>query len=71
MLELAVTFNRSLDRLTGSEQALAKQTVVDYMTDPTRPGLSLHRIDRARDRRFWVMLTPRDRAARASGKRDA
>jgi hypothetical protein len=35
MLELAVTFNRSLDRLTATEQALAKQTVFDYMADPT------------------------------------
>jgi hypothetical protein len=60
MLELAVTFNRSLDRLTASEQALAKQTVFDYMADPTRPGLSLHRIDRARDRRFWTIRSGLD-----------
>jgi hypothetical protein len=60
MLELAVTFNRSLDRLTASEQALAKQTVFDYMTDPTRPGLSLHRIDRARDKRFWTIRSGLD-----------
>jgi AAA domain len=60
MLELAVTFNRSLDRLTAGEQALAKQVVVDYMTDPTRPGLSLHRVDRARDRRFWTIRSGLD-----------
>jgi hypothetical protein len=47
MLELALTFNRSLDRLTAPEQSSAKQIVFDYMSDPTRPGLSLHRVDRA------------------------
>jgi len=60
MLELAVTFNRSLGRLTAGEQALAKQIVVDYMTDPTRPSLSLHRVDRARDKRFWTIRASRD-----------
>src|SRR5260370_26066856 len=60
MLELAVTFNRSLDRLTASEQALAKQIVFDYMADPTRPSLSLHRVDRARDKRFWTIRANRD-----------
>src|SRR5262252_3276481 len=60
MLELAITFNRSLDRLTASEQALAKQIVFDYMADPTRPSLSLHRIDRARDKRLWTIRASRD-----------
>jgi hypothetical protein len=60
MLELALTFNRSLDRLTAAEQASAKQIAFDYMADPTRPGLSLHRADRARDKRFWTIRVNRD-----------
>src|SRR5262245_35622270 len=60
MLELANTFHRSLGRLTAMEQAEAKQVVFDYMTDPGRPGLSLHRVDRARDRRFWTIRVNRD-----------
>jgi hypothetical protein len=55
MLELAITFNRSLGRLTASEQALAKQVVFDYMANPARPGLSPHPVDRARDKRFWTI----------------
>jgi hypothetical protein len=60
MLELAVTFNRSLNRLTAAEQAMAKQIVFDYMADPTRPSLALHRVDRARDKRFWTIRASRD-----------
>ena len=39
MLELARTFNRSLDRLTGAEQGAVKPVVFDYMadSDATRP----------------------------------
>jgi hypothetical protein len=60
MLELALTFNRSLGRLPAVEQAAAKQIVFDYMADATRPGLSLHRIDRVRDKRFWTIRVNRD-----------
>ncbi len=60
MLELARTFNRSLDRLTTTEQGAVKPVVFDYMADPMRPGLSLHRLDRARDKRFWTIRVNRD-----------
>ncbi|MBR1032960.1 UvrD-helicase domain-containing protein [Bradyrhizobium liaoningense] len=60
MLELANTFHRSLDRLTNVEQMAAKTVVFDYMADPSRPGLSLHRIDRARDKGFWTIRVNRD-----------
>lgn len=60
MLELANTFNRSLTRLTNAEQTAAKTIVVDYMSDPTRPGLSLHRVDRAREKNFWTIRVNRD-----------
>jgi hypothetical protein len=60
MLELANTFHRSLDRLTNTEQAAAKTVVFDYMADPSRPGLSLHRVDKARDKGFWTIRVNRD-----------
>jgi hypothetical protein len=60
MLELARTFNRSLDRLSAVEQGAVKPVVFDYMADPTRPGLSVHRIDKARDKRFWTIRVNRD-----------
>ncbi|WGS18959.1 UvrD-helicase domain-containing protein [Bradyrhizobium sp. ISRA463] len=60
MLELANTFHRSLDRLTNAEQMATKTVVFDYMADPSRPGLSAHRIDRARDKGFWTIRVNRD-----------
>src|SRR5258708_39427294 len=60
MLELANRFHRSLDRLTNAEQAAAKTVVFDYMADPSRPGLSLHRVDKARDKGFWTIRVNRD-----------
>lgn len=60
MLELANTFHRSLDRLTNAEQMATKNVVFDYMADPSRPGLSLHRVDRARDKGFWTIRVNRD-----------
>lgn len=60
MLELANTFHRSLDRLTNAEQTAAKTVVFDYMADPSRPGLSLHRVDRAKDKGFWTIRVNRD-----------
>jgi hypothetical protein len=60
VLELANTFHRSLDRLTNAEQAAAKTVVFDYMADQSRPGLSLHRVDKARDKGFWTIRINRD-----------
>lgn len=60
MIELANTFNRSLDRLNNAEQSAAKNVVFDYMADPSRPGHSLHRVDRAKDKGFWTIRVNRD-----------
>jgi mRNA-degrading endonuclease RelE of RelBE toxin-antitoxin system len=50
---IADTFNRSLDKLDGQSQNLIKQTAFDMQRDPENPGLKLHRLERARDKRFW------------------
>jgi len=50
---IADTFIESLTRLTGAEQKAVKLTAFDLQMNPARPGLSFHRLDRARDKRFW------------------
>lgn len=57
---IADTFTDSLARLTGDEQKLAKTTAFDLQLDPVNPGMQLHRLDRAKDRRFWSLRVGRD-----------
>lgn len=52
-LRIADTFTASLSRLTRDEQKAAKTTAFDLQVDPESPGLSFHKLDRARDKRFW------------------
>jgi mRNA-degrading endonuclease RelE of RelBE toxin-antitoxin system len=47
------TFTDSLARLTGDEQKLVKTTVFDLQVNPGNPGHSLHKLDGAKDKRFW------------------
>ncbi len=57
---IADTFTASLAKLTGDEQKAAKTTAFDLQLDPSAPGLSFHRIDRAKDRNFWSVRVSRD-----------
>jgi hypothetical protein len=50
---IADTFTDSLARLTGDEQKTAKTTAFDLQMNPSSPGLSFHRLDKARDKNFW------------------
>lgn len=50
---IADTFIQSLTRLTGAEQKAVKLAAFDLQMNPARPGFSFHRLDRARDKRFW------------------
>jgi len=50
---IADTFTDSLVKLSGDEQKAVKTTVFDLQTDPSRPSLQFHRLDRARDKNFW------------------
>lgn len=59
-LQLATSFLRALGSLTPKEQAAALATVTAYNSDPSQPGLSLHRVDRARDERLWTARVNRD-----------
>jgi hypothetical protein len=59
-LRIADTFTDALTRLTGQEQAAVKQAAFDLQVNPSAPGLSLHRVDRARDKDFWTARVNRD-----------
>ena len=51
---IADSFSASLARLTAQEQKAAKTAAFDLQMTPDNPGLSLHRVDRARDKGFWT-----------------
>src|SRR6185312_4463846 len=57
---IADTFTDSLARLTGDEQKAVKTTAFDLQVNPAAPGLSFHKLDRARDKRFWSVRVSRD-----------
>jgi hypothetical protein len=50
---IADSFTDSLARLTGQEQKAAKTAAFDLQLNPSQPGLSFHRVDRAKDPNFW------------------
>jgi hypothetical protein len=49
-----------LGRLTGDEQKQVKTTAFDLQLNPAQPGMSLHKLDRARDKNFWSVRVSRD-----------
>ena len=49
---IADTFTASLARLTGDEQKAVKTTAFDLQLNPANPGMSLHKLDRAKDKHF-------------------
>ncbi len=57
---IAETLIESLTRLTADEQKAVKTTVFDLQANPAQPGLKFHRLDRARDKRFWSVRVGRD-----------
>jgi superfamily I DNA/RNA helicase/mRNA-degrading endonuclease RelE of RelBE toxin-antitoxin system len=60
LVRIADTFTDSLARLTGDEQKAVKTTAFDLQLNPADPGLSIHRLDRAKDRNFWSVRVSRD-----------
>src|SRR6476619_7997249 len=57
---IADTFTDSLTRLTADEQKAVKTTAFDLQTNPAHPSLQFHRLDRAKDRRFWSVRAGSD-----------
>jgi len=57
---IADTFTDSLARLTGEEQKQVKTTAFDLQINPANPGMSFHKLDRAKDTRFWSVRVGSD-----------
>ncbi len=57
---IADTFTGSLARLTGDEQKAVKTTAFDLQVNPAAPGLSFHKLDKARDKNFWSVRVSSD-----------
>ena len=57
---IADTFTDSLARLAGEEQKAAKTTAFDLQLDSSAPGLSFHKLDRAKDKNFWSVRVNRE-----------
>lgn len=57
---IADTFTNSLARLTGEEQKQVKTTAFDLQMNPASPGMSFHKLDRAKDPNFWSVRVSRD-----------
>lgn len=57
---IADTFTDSLARLTGDEQKAVKTTAFDLQMNPAAPGLSFHKLDKARDKNFWSVRVSGD-----------
>lgn len=57
---IADTFLGSLARLTNDEQKAVKQTAFELQIDPSSPGMSFHKLDRATDKNFWSVRVNSD-----------
>ena len=59
-IRIASTFTESLARLTSQEQSVAKLAAFDLQAQAALPGDRFHRLDRARDKRFWSVRVNAD-----------
>src|SRR5664280_1454216 len=57
---IADTFADSLARLTGDEQKAVKTTAFDLQMNQASPGLSFHKLDKAKDKNFWSVRVTSD-----------
>jgi hypothetical protein len=57
---IADTFTDSLARLTGEEQKAVKTTAFDLQLTPAHPSLQFHKLDKAKDKRFWSIRVSSD-----------
>jgi superfamily I DNA/RNA helicase len=57
---IADTFTDSLSRLRGEEQKAAKTTAFDLQINPAGPGMSFHKLDKAKDKNFWSVRVSSD-----------
>jgi mRNA-degrading endonuclease YafQ of YafQ-DinJ toxin-antitoxin module len=57
---IADTFYKALTKLSNEEMKAAKMTVFDLQADMSGNSLRLHKLDRAKDKRFWSVSVNMD-----------
>src|SRR6201987_3879979 len=57
---IADTFTDSLARFTREERKACNTSAFDLQIDPANPGLSFHKLDKAKDKNFWSVRVNRD-----------
>ncbi len=57
---IADTFYKALTKLSNEEMKAAKMTVFDLQADRSGNSLRLHKLDRAKDKRFWSVSVNMD-----------
>jgi mRNA-degrading endonuclease RelE of RelBE toxin-antitoxin system len=57
---IADSFQTSLGKLATDEQKLVKTTVFDLQVNPANPGHQFHKLERAKDPRFWSVRVSSD-----------
>jgi hypothetical protein len=57
---IAHTFTDGLARLTSEEQKAVKTTAFDLQVNLANPGTSFHKLDKGRDKNFWLVRVSSD-----------
>src|SRR5690348_5003235 len=57
---IADTFTDSLAQLTGDEQKAVKTAAFDLQLNPAHPSFQFHKLDKAKDKRFWSVRVSSD-----------
>jgi superfamily I DNA/RNA helicase/mRNA-degrading endonuclease RelE of RelBE toxin-antitoxin system len=57
---IATTFIESLARLTDDEQKTVRMTALELQINPASPGMSFHKLDKAKDKNFWSVRVTSD-----------
>ena len=57
---IADTFTDSLAKLNGDEQKAVKTAAFDLQLNPAHPALQFHKLDKAKDPRFWAVRVSLD-----------
>jgi mRNA-degrading endonuclease RelE of RelBE toxin-antitoxin system len=57
---IADTFTDSLSKLTNEEQKAVKTTAFDLQMNPANSGMQFHKLEKAKDKRFWSVRVSSD-----------
>ncbi len=57
---IADTFTDSLSKLANEEQKAVKTTAFDLQVNPASPGMKFHKLEKAKDKRFWSVRVSSD-----------